>query len=103
MPCDTVRETELYAGKFHPAHLKAALEALGLNPRHPNYQEYEFDGGKINYATGESTIQGYATRAAQLMQTIRQTYSAQIVRSQAKRFGWTVKETGKNQLQVLKR
>jgi len=100
MPCDTLRTTTVDLGKVDPTILTDALNRMGLNAQLSPNGYIRFDGGSYHRITGELTLSGSNTAAR--TSEIKQGYSAQVVRSQAKRFGWQVKETGKNQFQVIK-
>lgn len=86
MPCYTVQETKVNLERANPDILREAMNALGV----------------INYAfnakTGTVTVRGQSVDVAD----VKRAYSKQVVLTQAKRFGWTVKEQPDGKLQVLK-
>lgn len=108
MPCDTRSESELDLKKFNGPVFLAALTALGLNPRHNFYKTYTFEGGSFNSETGEFTFRtsamaGTKGSAPERIAEIRRAYSAQVLTMQAKRNGWTLTSTAKNQYVMSKR
>lgn len=84
MPCDTIQQTTVDLAKANPDLLKAALQTLGIT-------EYTFKNGVV-------TVQNSPVDSA----VIKQAYSKQIVISQAKRFGWGIRELADGKLQILK-
>lgn len=101
MPCDTIREVKVDAGKFQKEYLLAALKDLGLEPEEHKNGTITFGRGeKYNPATGQIT-QSYGSGTP--VEKIKQSYAAAIVQAQAKRFGWQLKKTAGNKFEVLKR
>lgn len=102
MPCDTITTVSVELGKVNPDLLFNSLKALGLNPIKwsdngtiyfgPSSQEYH------NPETGETKL-AKGRNAAE----IKRAYSAEIIKSQAKRYGWSLKETAPFQYTVVKR
>jgi hypothetical protein len=106
MPCDSISTAEIDAGKFSGPHLLAALTALGLNPRHEAYKTYTFAGGTFRSDTGKFTFTGGYVNdryAAEKTAQIKRAYSAEVLKSQAKRFGWQLKQTGPQKYVIQKR
>lgn len=104
MPCDTIRTTQIDMGKLDAPTLTTALNRMGLGAT--NHQGLvSFSGGTYNVATGQldarSNRRGF--NADSLKNNIRKAYSGEVIRSQAKRFGWQVKELGNNKFEVVKR
>ena len=109
MPCDSISTVDVEAGKMDAQHVKRALEAMGLNPRHDRANIYDHNRGYYNHVTGEavwrtSQMRGDKT-ADQLTAELKQHYSAEIIKTQAARFGWTLKANPNNRFQftVVKR
>ena len=78
--------------------LESALAALKLNPVRSGNVVYFGYNESFNKDTGELRVRSQDTVAK-----IKQAYSAEIVKSQAKRYGWTLKETAPFQYSVIKR
>ncbi|HXJ58778.1 MAG TPA: hypothetical protein VNU68_19135 [Verrucomicrobiae bacterium] len=98
MPCHTRITMEVKLEKMNPELLMAALTGLKLGP--------VLQGNVIRFGRGESY--DIATGKAQLGQRytvneIKQAYSVEVVKSQAKKFGWQLTETGPLQYTVIKR
>ena len=93
MPCDTVNTVSLNLDKTDFETMLRALEALGKSP--------QVQGDKIHF-TGRSGYGWTYTRGGQLdmrgtrtnyddeINEIKRGYSAEIIRGQAKKFGWQV-------------
>lgn len=97
MPCDTISTIDLDAGKMDAKHVKIALEAMGLHPRHTRANIYDHDCGEYNHVAGIATwrssrMAGNKT-ADEMTGELRREYSHQILKSQADRFGWNLKAT----------
>lgn len=92
MPCNTVRATSVDLGKVNVDLLNAAIKALGWR---------NHAGGDVMLTSGKLTMLGgnVEARTAEL----KRAYSAEVVKSQAKKFGWAIKETAKYQYEVVKR
>ena len=88
MPCNTIQTATINLKAAQPELLKAALAALGIT----NY----------TYLNGVLTIPGRTTNAS-LTQQVNQQYGKAVVMSQAKKFGWQVKEISPFQYQITKR
>ena len=110
MPCNTVqRSTVRFSLKTDRNLLVAALEQMGERPVLQG-DIIRFRSGSYDCRMGEMVIEITATYGQDVeklkgekMNEVKRAYSAQVVQSQARRFGWTLKETGKYQYQVLKR
>lgn len=76
----------------------AALTEMKLNPRQVGDLIHFGNREFINTKTGQASLLVNRSQAE-----IRQAYSTQIVKQTAKKFGWTLKQTGPNQFQTLKR
>lgn len=93
MPCTSVRRTPIdlsAIGKIDNTLLAAALEDLKLSPRLSGEVLY-FTGGTYNTRTGQMVTTSATTQNTVEM-GIKQAYGAQVMKSTAKRFGWTVAE-----------
>jgi hypothetical protein len=88
MPCDTVQTAQVDIGKLDPALADAAIKTLGLSG--------------VSYSNGVLNIQGNQDQA-KITQRVRQAYGAEVVKSQASKFGWQLKQTGEFKYQVVKR
>jgi hypothetical protein len=99
MPCDTI---STYQVKLQDSTdldlLTKALEALNLNPRRQGHIIRFGAGESFNKATGEVRV-----RNVESVAEIKKAYSAELIKSQAKRFGWTLKQTGPYAYTVHKR
>lgn len=99
-PCETVQTTNVELGKVNKELMIAALRSMGLNPVEQGLAVF-FNGGTYHWKIGGITLSGYDVekRTAEL----KRAYSAEVVKSQAKKFGWALKETAKYQYEVVKR
>jgi hypothetical protein len=77
MPCDTIQTATVELGKVNEDLLAAAMKELG-------YKYY-------TYANGKVTVSGGYVSGEELAK-VKQMYSKQVVMSQAKKFGWQVKQ-----------
>ena len=97
MPCDTISTIYLDAGKMDAKHVKIALEAMGLHPRHTRANIYDHDAGEYNHVAGIATWRSSRMMgdcsADEMTAKLRREYSNQILKSQAARFGWNLKAT----------
>ena len=87
MPCDTVAIASIKLGAVDPALLKLAMDGL-------EYGDWRLNGDKL-------VIRGKRASDA-LTASVKRAYSKQVVLSQAKRFGWAVKENAEGQLLIQK-
>jgi hypothetical protein len=86
MPCFTIQETKVDLGKVNADLLKVAMAALGVT-------DYEY-----NPKAGKVTMRGQSLSVDE----IRHEYTKQVVLSQAKRFGWTVKQSPNGKITMAK-
>ncbi len=106
MPCYTVEESGIkVTANTNPDLLKKALEELGYTVTKlgatltfANYSKSH----RGFFRNGELTITNGSGEAVD-QNEIRRAYSAQVVMSAAKRFGWQVKQTSPTQFQVSRR
>ena len=89
MPCDTVQTASVELKNADKNLLAIALDLLDI--RNWTYQENVL------------TIKGMSKISGDLLSKIKQEYSTQIVLSQAKRFGWQMKEIAPKQWEVIRR
>lgn len=88
MPCNTIQTVTVDLGKVDPLLINSAIQALG-------FQDYvSYRGGKL-YIRGRDETE--TTRQ------VKQAYSAEVVKQQAKKMGWQLKQTAPFQYQVVKR
>lgn len=80
---------EVDIDKMDPGLASAAIGALGLS-------------GTVEYLNGKLVIYGPANRETIAAQ-VRQAYSAQVIQSQAKKYGWQLKEVAPFKYQVVRR
>ena len=94
MPCHTISTIEVDAGKMNLALAMKALEAMGLCPTtsqgRPTWINHY--GGSFDTATGAATWYGQDRTA-----DLKKAYSTEILKSQAARFGWTLKRDVRTQ------
>lgn len=102
MPCDTIQtaSVDLRAlGKLDAQLMLAALNGLKLGASITSDGVIRFGRGEtINVRTGESQFS--SLRDAN---EIRRAYSNQVVQYQAKKNGWTLKQTAPGQYEAMKR
>lgn len=103
MPCYTrINSTVEFGPATDAALLAAALRGLGYTVtqmgKNLSFARYDNDVVTGTYANGRMTISGTVDQ-----NLLKRAYSAEVVKSSAKRFGWQVKQTGPQQFQVTKR
>lgn len=109
MPCDTITTFTLDLGKVAPSIIDEAIKLMGLAGTHQ-----QFSGtiagvqvsGKIN--AGQLDLRGSRyeldeAKTRQIVSEFKKSYSRAVLGRQASRFGWQVKQVGKDQYQVIKR
>lgn len=88
MPCFTLTQTQIELGLHTDAELLTrALGALALDATRQG-EAIQFYGGSFDASTGKLTLEG--TRAQERAQEISRAYGAEIVKSQAAAYGWTL-------------
>ena len=104
MPCYTSSTVEIDSGKMNAGLAKDAFAAMGLNPRHERQGIIDHRKGSYNYQTGETVwrVQRGET-AEQLTAELKRAYSAEVIKSQARKYGWTLKQTSQYEYAVTKR
>lgn len=108
MPCNTIQTAQIELGKMEPSLFVKALEELGLHPRlSQNGERIGFDNGSFHIPTGKATLQlrgsFYGKTEDEILAGFKVAYSKQIVFSQAKKFGWQMKEIAQNKWEVVRR
>lgn len=87
-PCWTIQTTTVELGQnINEELLQLAMGELG-------YSEYQYT---FHAASGQITVDGEIE-----LNKVKRAYSRQVVLSQAKRFGWKIKETGEYQYEVIR-
>ena len=97
MPCFTSQQVDIDSGKMHLGTLMDALKAMGLNPRHDGYMQVAWGRNRYNGSTGVMTIGDNSS-----VENIKRAYAQQVVKSQAARFGWSVKTQPDGKMLVMK-
>jgi len=97
MPCHTRQYASVDLGKLDPDLLMKALTEMGLKPvRNGDIigfglkEYYNISTGKLMLGLRYSVNE------------IKRAYSAEIVKTQAKRFGWQIKKTAENKYVAIK-
>ena len=98
MPCNTITKVSLNMSGLNVDRMKRALESMGYVVRQDGSRLYG-TWGKIDTARDGSL----KTRGGLTAGTVRQAYTGQVVKDQARRLGWGVKETGRFTYEVIKR
>jgi hypothetical protein len=89
------------AEKMEPVVLLAALNDLKLSPIKQDDRIY-FGYGSYDTKSGQFQIRS-SRSAAEIVNQIKRAYSAQIVKTQAKKFGWQIRETAPYEFEITKR
>lgn len=101
MPCDTVSTVSVDLGKIaDPKLLEQTLKDMGYSNAvyHETRNEIYFGiGGRINVKTGASDLPLRTN-----VNEIKRNYSKTVLKTQAKRFGWQVKEQQDGTFEVVK-
>jgi hypothetical protein len=100
MPCDTITTVSVALGKVDMVLLEKALNVL-----YPN-SVYRSGPEMIRFGINEyydKQAQSLAVRTQDQVAQIKRAYSAEVVKSQARKYGWTLKETAPFQYQITKR
>jgi hypothetical protein len=101
MPCDTIRKTTVLVTRMDKQILLDGLRAAGFDARltesgqvmfckRGSYLYHTYSDGKLDINGVGSAVIG---QAEDFIAEVKRAYSAQVVRSTAIRFGWTLKET----------
>lgn len=111
MPCDSISTASVVWTQATDLNLLvAALNTLGKQATLQG-DTIRFTGG--TFRAGQFTFQGSAflgqmarmtdAKAAEALALVKRAYSGEVVKSQAKRFGWQLKETAPFKYEVMKR
>lgn len=99
MPCWTITEVKLKLDNPNIDLLKKAIKAvIGIDSILEIKSSLSWQGGNYKKETGILT-----TRNEAQGREIKRAYSAELVKAQAKRFGWQIKEVEKYKYQITKR
>lgn len=101
MPCDTITTVKLELLNANLELLKKAMaETLKIPASSIRQSENGLSWSRYSYnkQTGQLT-----TRTDREGQQIKRAYSGELVKQQAKRFGWLVKETKPFTYEIVKR
>lgn len=91
MPCDTVNTVSLDLGKLDHETLFAALQALGKQPEKVSGGiSFTHNGYRCSFRDGQLDMRGRSSNYDETINAIKRGYSEQVIKSQAKRFGWQV-------------
>lgn len=104
MPCNTVSETLVDLGKTDPDLIHASLKEMGLSPNRNGNIIY-FSGGYFEVDTEKQNhrITWRVSNAEERTTELKRQYSAEVVKSQAKRFGWQLTQKSRFEFEVTKR
>lgn len=121
MPCWTVQTSTLNLTNADPDLLEAALVKLGFTNIHRNDAYAENVGAVLTADRFSDSVSVKVTRDGRVQATlsgsaraagvsieklgseVSRAYSREVVVSTAKRFGWTLKQTGEDEFQVMRR
>lgn len=98
MPCNTVSTVEVKLEKANLELMESALKALKLSPYRQGTALMFGQGEFIDTQSGIARLSPMRNPAE-----IKRAYSAEVVKSQARKYGWTLKETAPFQYEVTKR
>lgn len=107
MPCDTITQTGIELGpNIQPSLLMEALTAMKLEPRMFN-DAIRFNGGSYDLRTKQATVYGSEMAGTidqvdQFKANIKREYGVAVLKSNAKRYGWQLKQTGDYKYQIIK-
>jgi hypothetical protein len=101
MPCHTTQTVTVALGKVDLDLFETALKTELKLATHRHGKRLYFGGTGREYLDTETGT--VAVRDQSQVAVMKRAYSATIVKAQAKRHGWTLKETGPYQYEVVKR
>lgn len=87
MPCDTISTMEIEVGNLDPTLAAAAITSAGL---------------RGTYLKGSLELRGVSDQN-QAKSIFKQAYAGEVIKSQAKKFGWSLRQTSKFEYEVTKR
>lgn len=99
MPCWTEQQVTVNLGAASLEHLEQALKDLKLAPYRAGKTTLYFG----NNESFNATTKELRVTAGRDVAEIKRAYSAAVVKSQAKRYGWTLKEVAPFKYEVTKR
>lgn len=109
MPCDSIQTNSVDLQITQPDVLKAALEAEGITVQAVANGLQWFDETTRRWVTFSAGTLTYQTTAgdqldeAELVNRIKRTYSAQVVRTVAARMGWKTQQVAANTFTATRR
>lgn len=104
MPCWTIQEAKVeFASNTDRKLLLDALNSAGQRAVLQN-DRITFASGEYDCVKHQFTFRGLnQQQAEEKVKEFKRAYSAQTVLSQAKRFGWQVKQTGQYAYEIIRR
>lgn len=105
VPCDTITKMLVEVGKMDPEAVIRALAAEGITAKLNGgkvYWTFEGRGHSYDPVAGKVEASGRYIEADEVT-NLKQVYGKQIVRDQAKKFGWQLTPLGNNKFKVVKR
>ena len=109
MPCDTRTTVSVALNAADKELLFKAIAELGWQPREIGgvIQCYVPGLGTVSIEGGMAKITTYAytadDRTEGIVNKIKKAYSTEVVKAQAKKFGWQLKQTSENKFKALRR
>jgi hypothetical protein len=98
MPCDSIQTAGIELGKVDPVLMLATLSET--------YRQHGITARQetLGQARGQWVV-SHSSRMTtdQATAIIKQTYSHQVVQSQAKKYGWKIQKTSENQYLVVRK
>lgn len=106
MPCDTIRTNSVdlaSIGRIDADLLASALNQLGIRCTVGSTGTVKYiSGSNVNWQPGQD-LNLYRGASGISLDQVKQAYSAEVIKSTAKRYGWTLKQTAQFKFQVVKR
>jgi hypothetical protein len=102
MPCNTIQTATVEIGKMNQDLAVDALNRLHLAPKVLASGLIAFGSGTLNLQTGQLSLRDGRT-IEEFAATLKREYSTSIVMSQAKKFGWQMKEVAPKKWEVIRR
>jgi hypothetical protein len=98
MPCDTIVTVKLELKNANLTLLQKVVEEITGRKAYVSGNIVSWGTGSYNKLTSQLTVRSQSDG-----QQIKRAYSGELVKAQAKRFGWQIKEISQYQYQILKR
>lgn len=100
MPCDQIRTVEVNVGKMNVDLLAEGLRSTG--------QRVMLSGGIVYFDVGQydvkmGTVTARVGSEDEVAAFVKRSYSRAVVLSQARKYGWQMKEVEPNKWEVTKR